>query len=350
MFSFQPLIMRNLIFVLSIGFLYSACTGSNNNEKSGQKESSGITLKIDGSSTVYPITEAVAEEYKEVNPGFQITIAESGTGGGFKKFSAGEIDICNASRPIKKSEADACIAKGIKFIEIPIAYDGLAVIVHPNNTWVDYLTTTELKLIWESAAQGKITSWDQVRKGFPKKKIKLFGPGTDSGTFDYFVEAINKKKGDSRGDYTASEDDNTLVQGVASDEGALGYFGLAYYDENKNKLKLVAIDDEDDSNGKGAILPDMQTVQQGTYSPLSRSLFIYVNAALLENKEVADFIDFYIKNSSKLSAEVGYISLQEKLIPIINEKASKKIEGSIYVDGQEVGTNLEQLLTAANTQ
>lgn len=342
--------MKKILAIAAIAFLFGACSNSGSTEKKEDAKTESTTLRIDGSSTVYPISEAVAEDYKAVNANLQITIAESGTGGGMKKFTAGEIEICDASRPIKKEEADACAVKGIKYIELPIAYDGLAVVVNPKNTWVNHLTTAELKTIWESAAQGKITSWDQVRKGFPKKSITLFGPGTDSGTFDYFAEAINKKKGDSRGDYTASEDDNTLVQGVAADEGALGYFGLAYFEENKDKLKLVAIDDENDTNGKGAILPTLETVQNGTYAPLSRVLFIYINSVAIENKEVNDFATYYVNNASKLSAEVGYVSLQNDLYPIILDRLSKKTEGSIYTNGQEVGTTLETKLKGTTAQ
>ncbi|MCY7410447.1 MAG: PstS family phosphate ABC transporter substrate-binding protein [Chitinophagales bacterium] len=341
--------MKKILAIGALALILNSCSNSGNTEnKEGAQTQT--TLKIDGSSTVYPISEAVAEDYKAVNANLQITIAESGTGGGMKKFSAGDIEICNASRPIKKEEADACAVKGIKFIELPIAYDGLAVVVNPKNTWANHLTTAELKTIWESAAQGKITSWDQVRKGFPKKSISLFGPGTDSGTFDYFAEAINNKKGDSRGDYTASEDDNTLVQGVAADVGALGYFGLAYFEENKDKLKLVAIDDENDANGKGAILPTLETVQNGTYAPLSRVLLIYINATALDNKEINDFATYYVNNASKLSAEVGYVSLQNDLYTIVLDRLSKKTEGSIYTDGQEVGTTLEVKLKGTTVQ
>jgi len=309
--------MKNLIAILFLTGIFSSCGNSNQQPETTDQSSKEMTLKIDGSSTVYPITEAVAEDYKAVNDNLKVTIGISGTGGGMKKFTAGEIDICNASRPIKPSEVDAAKAKGIQFIELPIAYDGLAVVVNPKNTWVDKLTTAELKMMWDSTAQGKVMTWNQIRPSFPKKAIKLFGPGTDSGTFDYFTEAINGKHGRSRGDYTASEDDNVLVQGVSSDEGALGYFGVAYYEENKDKLKLVPIDDGKEENGGGAVSPSVESVQNGTYAPLSRVLFIYVTTNSLSNKAVGDFASYYLQNVSKLSKEVGYIPLQDDLYPIV---------------------------------
>src|SRR3989338_8652131 len=204
-------------------------------------------IKVDGSSTVFPITEAVAEEFQKVEKSTKVMVGISGTGGGFKRFCRGETDISDASRPIKSSEVDLCKENDIQYVEIPVAYDGLTVIVNPKNTWVDRLTTAELKKIWEPSAQGAITKWSQVRNGFPDEPISLYGPGTDSGTFDYFTEAINGKGGSSRGDYTASEDDNVLVEGVSSDKRGLGFFGVAYYEHNKDRLKLVPIDDENDT-------------------------------------------------------------------------------------------------------
>ena len=234
-------------------------------------------INVDGSSTVFPITEAVAEEFQIEHKDIMVTVGISGTGGGFKKFGRGETDISDASRPIKASEADLCVQNGIEYIELPVAYDGLAVMVNPKNDWVDYLTVKELKKLWEPEAQKTITKWNQIRPEWPDKEIHLYGPGVDSGTFDYFTEAINGKSGASRGDFTASEDDNVLVQGIATDKYALGFFGLAYYEHNKDKLKLVPIDDEKDDNGKGSILPSMETVNNSTYQPLARPIFIYVS-------------------------------------------------------------------------
>src|SRR3989338_1457180 len=265
-------------------------------------------VKVDGSSTVFPITEAVAEEFGKIGGG-KVIVGISGTGGGFKRFCRGETDVSNASRPIKESEITACKEMGIEFIELPVAYDGLAVMVNPKNTWVDYLTVSELNKIWKTESQGVITRWNQIRSSFPDKEIRLYGPGTDSGTFDYFTEAINGKSGNRRGDYTASEDDNVLVEGISNDEGGLGYFGLAYFKQNSDKLKLVPIDDANSSNGSGPILPSTETVMDSTYQPLARPLFIYVNKASIDKETVKKFISFYLDSASELAGEVGYISL-----------------------------------------
>lgn len=268
-------------------------------------------IKIDGSSTVFPITEAVAEEFGNAGKG-KVMVGISGTGGGFKRFCRGETDISDASRPIKESEIALCKSNGISYIEIPVAYDGLAVLVNPQNTWVDSLTVTELKRIWEPTAQGAVTNWNQVRSSFPDVEIRLFGPGTDSGTFDYFTEAVNGKSGSSRGDYTASEDDNVLVEGIASEKGGMGYFGLAYYEQNKERLKLVPVDDGIDSNGAGAIAPSLETVMDGTYKPLARPIFIYVSKeSMKSNPSVKQFVEYYLENAAPLVEEVGYIPLND---------------------------------------
>lgn len=263
-------------------------------------------VKVDGSSTVFPITEAVAEEFGKTGGG-KVIVGISGTGGGFKRFCRGETDISDASRPIKQKEIDACRSGGIQYIELPVAYDGLAVIVNPANTWVDYLTVEELKKVWEPAAQGGVIRWSQVRPGFPDEELQLFGPGTDSGTFDYFTEVINGKGGSSRGDFTASEDDNVLVEGVASSKGGLGYFGLAYYEENAERLKVVPVKN---TGAAQAVVPSKETVLGGTYTPLSRPIFIYVNTNSLKTKPVVKkFVEYYLRNAAALSEEVGYIPL-----------------------------------------
>ena len=296
-------------------------------------------IQIDGSSSVYPITEAVAEEYRVNHSNIRITVGVSGTGGGFKKFARGETDISNASRPITAKEAAACKANNIAFIEIPVAYDGLAVVVNPDNNFVDFLTVAELKKIWEPAAQNKITSWQQVREGFPDLPIRLYGAGTSSGTYDYFTEAIVGKAKSSRGDYTASEDDNVLVQGVASDKGGLAYFGLAYYLENKAKLKLVGID-----NGSGPQFPSDSTVTNGVYSPLSRPEFIYVNAASATNIVVKDFIRFYIDNAVQLVKEVGYVPLPTNVYRLAYQRMLNNKQGSMFQNTTTVGADLEKLM------
>lgn len=298
-------------------------------------------IRVDGSSTVYLITEAVAEEFQKLKKGtVKVTIGISGSGGGFKKFCRGEIDISDASRPILKAEMDVCKANGIEFIELPVAYDGIAVVVNPKNTWVDKLTVEELKKMWEVAAQGKVKKWNQIRKDWPDAPLKLFGPGVDSGTFDYFTEAIVGKAKSSRGDYTSSEDDNVLVQGVAGDKYALGYFGLAYYEENKDKLRVVPIVNP---KTKKAVLPTVETVANGSYQPLSRPLFIYVNLKSIEKPEVKEFVEFYLKNASRLVREVRYIPLPQTAYNLATERFIKKKTGSIF-SGAEVGVTIEDLL------
>ena len=282
-------------------------------------------IEIDGSSTVYPITEAVAEEFQKLHRDVKVVVGISGTGGGFKRFGTGETDISDASRPITPKEKDLCKKNDIEYIELAVAYDGLAVMVNPKNTWVDFLTVSELKKIWEPNSQKVVTKWSQVRSGFPDKEIRLFGPGTDSGTFDYFTEVICGKSGASRGDYTASEDDNVLVQGIATDTAGLGYFGLAYYEQNKGKLKIVPVDDSNDSNGKGAIVPSLKTVRDGTYKPLSRPLFIYINVKSLAKNEVRDFVEFYIMQAPALSKEVGYVPLPAEMYKSSLEKFKKSV-------------------------
>jgi len=288
------------------------------------------TILVDGSSTVAPITQAVAEEFQALYPEVRVPVGISGTGGGFKKFCNGETDISDASRPIKPSEVELCQKNGIEYIELPVAFDGLAVMVNPSNNFAACLTVEELKKIWQPEAEGVITNWSQVREGFPNQPLTLYGAGTDSGTYDYFTAAIVGKEGSSRGDFLPSEDDNVLVQGIAGDPNALGFFGLAYFEENQDKLKLVAID-----NGNGnCVLPDLTTVSQGTYQPLSRPLFIYVNRARVDQKdEISLFIDFYLKNAGQLSREVGYIPLTDEIYALAQKRYDNRVTGSIF-EGQ----------------
>ncbi len=304
----------------------------------------GSVIAIDGSSTVYPINEAVAEEFQKEHSA-KVTIGVSGTGGGFKKFCAGEIAIAGASRPIKPTEEQACAASKIEYIELPIAYDGLAVIANPQNTWAKTLTVAELKKIWEPEAQGKITKWSQIRAGFPDKEIHLFGPGVDSGTYDYFTKAVVGKEHESRGDYTSSEDDNMLVQGVSRDVGGLAFFGLAYYQENQDKLRLVGIDDGDDANGKGPILPSADTVRDGTYQPLSRPIFIYVSKAAAARSEVKAFVDFYLTKGEALVADARYIPLPAKSYELAHQRFANAVTGSLFSGrGSQIGVTVEALL------
>ncbi|MCU0535391.1 MAG: PstS family phosphate ABC transporter substrate-binding protein [Hydrococcus sp. Prado102] len=297
------------------------------------------TIKIDGSSTVYPITEAVAEDFQGTGGGARVTVGLSGTGGGFKKFCAGETDISNASRPIKDEEIQACQSAGINYIELPIAYDALTVVVNNQNDWISSMTVAELKKLWEPAAQGKITNWSQVRSGWPNAPIKLFGPGADSGTFDYFTDAIVGEEGASRTDYLPSEDDNVLVQGVSRDKNALGYFGFAYYEANKDKLKSIGID-----GGKGAVMPSVATVQNNTYQPLSRPLFIYVSSKAVQRPEVKKFVEFFMTKGSSLVQEVGYVPLPAQAYQLAMNNFNSNKMGSVFVGRETVGVSIEQLL------
>ncbi|MBY3621031.1 PstS family phosphate ABC transporter substrate-binding protein [Acinetobacter sp. CUI P1] len=316
----------SLFAVLSLSFALAACGNGNNGtnnatgateapssansaEQSATPETSlSGTIEIDGSSTVYPVTEAVAEEFGKENKDVRVTVGVSGTGGGFKRFAAGETAISNASRPIKESEAELAKAAGIEYLELEVAYDGLSVIVNPENDWVDHLTTEELHEIFKPGST--VTKWSDVRSEWPAEQIKIFSPGADSGTFDYFTETINDEAQASRNDaqVTFSEDDNTLVQGIAGEKYALGYFGFAYFEENQDKLKLVPID-----GGKGPIAPSAETINDGTYAPLSRPLYIYVNKAFLDKPEVKVFVTYYLEHAAELSEEVGYIRLPQEM-------------------------------------
>ncbi|HSJ10910.1 MAG TPA: PstS family phosphate ABC transporter substrate-binding protein [Longimicrobiales bacterium] len=287
--------------VLAAALLVAACGGGDAGSTEGEL---GGAIQIDGSSTVYPITEAVAEEFGIEHGGaVQVTIGFSGTGGGFKRFCAGEIEISNASRPIKQSEIDLCEQNGITYMELPVGIDALAVVVNPANTAVECLTVAELRKLWEPGST--VSRWSELRAGLPDEPIKLYGPGTNSGTFDYFTEAVMGESGASRGDYTASEDDNPLVQGVAGDVNALAYFGFAYYSENRETLRALGID-----NGQGCIMPNPETAKNGQYAPLSRPMFVYVTTAALQRPEVAEFLRFYMTSAPELVTEVGYVPLE----------------------------------------
>lgn len=299
-------------------------------------------INIDGSSTVYPITEAVAEEFQKSKKGaVKVTVGVSGTGGGFKKFCRGDIDISDASRPITKKEMDVCKDAGIKYIEIPVAFDALTVVIHKDNTWASQMTVAELKTIWEPAAQGKIKNWKQVNPKYPDMPLALFGPGADSGTFEYFTEAVNGKSKASRGDFTASEDDNVLVQGVSRSKGGLGYFGMAYYFENKDKLQAVSIIEKE---GKPAVAPSLDTVLKGTYQPLARPIFIYVSEKSAKKPEIKEFIEFYMTHGAKLSTEVGYVPLPDNAYKIALTNFKKNKIGTGFGGNNEVGVRIEDVL------
>ena len=289
-----------------------ACGSKSTQEKDGSELVGEI--KIDGSSTVYPITEAIAEEFRIDQPDVRVTVGISGTGGGFKKFGRGEIDINDASRPIKEQEAKTCQENNIRYVDLMVAYDGLAVIVNKENTWLNSITVDELKKMWEPAAQGKVTHWNQIRSTWPAEEFRLYGPGVASGTYDYFTEVVVGESGASRGDYTASEDDNVLVQGIKGDKNAIGFFGYAYFAENRESLKLVGVD-----SGTGTVLPDPETISNGTYTPLSRPVFVYVSEVAAKRPEVDAFINFYLENAPNIVQDVGYV-------PLPKEEYTKAIE------------------------
>jgi phosphate transport system substrate-binding protein len=298
-------------------------------------------IKIDGSSTVFPIAEAVAEEFQISKKGkVRVTVGIAGTGGGFKRFCRGETDISNASRPILKEEMELCKAAGIKYLELPVAFDALTVVVNPQNTWVKTLTVADLKKMWEPAAQSRVTKWNQVRSDWPAQPLMLFGPGADSGTFDYFTEAVNGKAKASRGDYTASEDDNTLVQGVENNKNAIGYFGFAYYIGHKDKMRAVTI-----VNPKGqAVGPSIEAVNDGSYQPLSRPLFIYVRETAVQRAEVKEFIEFYLTEGAELVKEVGYVPLPPQAYKLALQHFNSKKLGTVFGGVPEVGVTIDALL------
>ena len=306
------------------------------------------TIRIDGSSTVYPITEAVAEEFQKENKGVKVTVGISGTGGGFKKFiraggkpGEGEIDISDASRPILAKEMEEAKKNGIEYYELPVAFDALTVMVNPGNDWIKQMTVDELKKIWEPAAQGKITSWNQVNPSWPTNPLKLYGAGSDSGTFDYFTEAITGKAKSSRGDYTGSEDDNVLVQGIGGDRNALGYFGYAYYAENKNKLKAVPI--VNPKTGK-PVEPSEATVIDGSYQPLSRPIFIYVNKKSYDTRpEVRKFVEYYLKNGADMAKEVKYVPLPSDIYEKGIQRLAQGKTGTVFAGHADVGVQVKDL-------
>lgn len=300
-------------------------------------------IKVDGSSTVFPITEAVAEDFQKAERGrVRVTVGISGTGGGFRKFCRNETDVQNASRPITKGEMAECAKAGVQYIELPVAFDALTVVVNPSNNWLDNgISVAELRRIWEPGAQGKITTWKQVNPSWPDMPLRLYGPGADSGTFEYFTEATVGKARSSRGDYTASEDDNVLVQGVSRDKGGLGYFGFAYYAENRGRLKAVPIIWKD---GGKAVPPSIETVENGTYQPLSRPIFIYINAKSLERPEVSQFVEYYMKNAPRLVKEVKYVPLPERAYAHNLQVLARRVLGTRFGGENRVGLTIDELI------
>lgn len=331
--------------VAALVTLTVACGGGNPPAQEGGDAAPEALITLDGSSTVFPIAEAVAEEYGKANPDVRTpTVGISGTGGGFQKFCRGETDISNASRPIRPAEIEACAKAGIEYIEVPIAYDGLAIIVNPKNAWATTITVAELRTLWAPEAQGKVMRWNQVRPSWPNRDIRLFGAGVDSGTYDYFTEATVGKEGASRGDFTSSEDDNVIVQGVASDELALGFLPLAYVEQNRERLKMVPVEDGKPDNGAGPITASAETVRNGTYQPLSRPLFVYVSRKAADRPEVQKFVEMFFSRTD-LIKEVGYVELTPQIYDLARKHFADRRTGTAFGEGgSQVGMTLEALL------
>ncbi len=302
-------------------------------------------LRSDGSSTVFPITEAVAEDFqRDVKGAVKVMVGISGTGGGFKKFCRGETEVQNASRPISEIERTACKNNKVNFLELPIAFDAMAIVANPKNDWISTITVEELKKIWEPTAQGKVMTWKQVNPTWPDRPLNLFGAGPDSGTFDYFTEAIVGKAKASRGDYTGSEDDNTLVQGISSDQNALGYVPLAYYELNASRLKILSVHGGAKAPVKAGVLPSAKTVMDGTYYPLARPVFIYVNGEAVKRKEVKDFVRFYLKHASELVPQVQYVQLPATAYEALLQRVEKHATGTAFGGHSVIGERIDVLL------
>jgi len=304
-------------------------------------------VQIDGSSTVYPIAEAVAEEYQRAHPGARVTVAVSGTGGGLNRLCAGEVDVATASRPIEASERKACAARGVDYVELPVAYDGLVVAVHPSNTWANSITVAELRALWAPEAQERVLRWSDIRTGWPDQRLSLFGPGVGSGTYDYFTQAVVGRTRSSRSDFAASEDDNALVSGVAGDPNALGFFGYVYFESNRARLKALAVDDGDARNGVGAVAPSRESIREGRYQPLARPLFIYVSRASAERPEVGALVDFWLIQGAALAAELGEVPLPEVVSVRVADRFARRVTGSAFArPGAQVGLSVEALAEA----
>lgn len=298
-----------------------------------------FTVVVDGSSTVFPISEAAAEKFQAQAAGkVRVTVAESGTGGGFRKFCRGETHVQGASRPITASEMTTCANSGVRYVELPIAFDALTVVVNPGNPLKE-ITVADLKKIWQPEAQGRITNWKQVNPAFPDQALSLYGPGAASGTFDYFTEAVNGKAKASRTDYTPSEDDNVLVQGVAGDKGGMGYFGMAYYEANKSRLRALAV-----NNGKGGVYPTADAVAKGQYVPLARPIFVYINADALSRKPVADYVNYYLSNGPALAKQVGYVPLPAAAYTTGLTRVKTKAVGTAFGGKSDIGASIEEVL------
>jgi phosphate transport system substrate-binding protein len=315
--------------------VFAMASGSAFAQAAGQP----FTIQIDGSSTVFPVSEAVAEGFQQQTQGrVRVTVGESGTGGGFRKFCRGEIHIAGASRPIRTSEMATCAAGGVQYVEVPVAFDALTVVVNPSNP-IRSMTVAELRRLWEPGAQGRITNFNQINPSFPNQAVQLFGPGAASGTFDYFTEAVNGTARASRTDFTPSEDDNVLVQGVVNNAGGLAYFGFAYYEENASRLRALAID-----AGNGPVMPSAANVLNGTYTPLSRPIFIYVSTAALRRPQVAQFVQYYVNNAAPAAERVGYVPLPANAYQTYLQRVQRRQAGTAFGGRQAIGITIDQLI------
>ncbi len=328
------------IVAASAWFLTAGCGGSRPPGLTGE-------IRADGSSTVFLLTTAVAEQFKSLNPGVQVAVAASGTGAGFETFCKGGTDVQNASRPISGSEQELCQANNVTYVEVPVAHDAVTIIVNSGNTWASNVTVAELRKLWSPAAEKKVTRWSQIRAGWPDEGVHLYGPGTKSGSFDFFTQMIVGSTGASRSDYTASEDDTVIVKGVTSDRLAMGYIGYGYFDRNRSTLRAVAIDDGDESIGRGAIAPSPENVRRGVYRPLSRTLFIYVNTKSLEKPAVAAFVDFYLKKDEELVHNVGGIPMSTHSYELVRKRVASRTVGTLFTAAAANISDLELLLAGA---
>ena len=332
--------VKKFALLASTVALLCSCAQAPPEQKASQAKAAGSdVIKVDGSSTVFPVTDSVAGEFQKTQDKIKVEVNFSGTGGGFKKFCAGETDINDASRPILTEEMQACKKAGVRYIELPIGFDAITVVVHPKNNWAQDITLEELKKIWEPAAEGKITSWKQIRDSWPDRPLKLFGPGKDSGTFDYFTEAIVDQLKASRNDYTASEDDNELIEGVSKDPNALGYFGYAYYESSKNRLKILAI-----NSGEGSVLPSVETVQKAQYHPLARPLFIYVNSQSAQKPEVREFVEYYLIHAERWVSMTGYVPFPDKGYELVINNFQQGKVGTVFAGQPQLNLKIEEVL------
>ena len=328
----MPIDLLSRPFSTAFLILFSIFLAACGSQENGRNEA---TVLVDGSSTIFPIAEAVAEEFQIANPNYRVSVGVSGTGGGFSKFIARETDINNASRVIKENEIEALTEAGVEFIELPVAFDGISLVINPQNDFAEYLTVEELNKIWKPGST--VQTWSDVRPEWPDEEITLYAPGADSGTFEYFTEAIMGETGALRADYTASENDNTLVMGVAGDRYALGFFGYAYYRENKDKITSVPIKDGDAE----PVYPSPETIATGQYSPLSRPLFAYVKRSAADREEVDEYVKFLLNNIAELASQVGYVGIPEDLSELIRQRYENRVTGSAFAEAGEIHSTEE---------